>query len=188
MNKLRLKKELIPLMSKYKVSTPIEALTEVRYEIYNEMIKDPQVILDNRWPHAIDILKVAKKNACKIGLATLSRRKNIEYIIKTLGVKSSLDVIVTADDVSKGKPDPEIYLLATNKLKVNPKNSLAIEDSVNGVKSALAAGLNVIAIATPFTRNNLLSSKVIDPKWIVLDPNNIEEAFQDRITEINKTT
>jgi HAD superfamily hydrolase (TIGR01509 family) len=187
MNTLGLKEDLIPLMLKYNVSRPVEALTAVRYEIYYEMIKDPQVIRDNRWPHAIDVLKIAKENSCKTGLATLSKRKDVEYVVEALEIKKMLDVIVTAEDVSKGKPDPEIYLLASKKLRLNPKECIVIEDSVNGVKAGLSAGMNVIAIATPFTKNSLFSSGVIDTKSIVKDPKNIKKIVQHRISIINKT-
>ena len=61
MNKLGLEADLRPLMAKYGVSRLVDALTAVRYEIYYEMVGDPQVIRDNQWPHAIDVLKVAKK-------------------------------------------------------------------------------------------------------------------------------
>jgi HAD superfamily hydrolase (TIGR01549 family) len=187
MNKLGLEDDLCPLMEKYNVSRPVDALTAVRYEIYYEMIEDPQVIRNNKWPHAIVVLKLAKKNFCKIGLATLSKRKDVEYVIKALRIQKILDVIVTAEDVSKGKPDPEIYLLASKRLGLNPKDCLVIEDSVNGIKSGLSAGMNVIAIATPFTKASLFSSGVIDTKWII-KPQNIEQVVQHRISQINKTT
>jgi beta-phosphoglucomutase-like phosphatase (HAD superfamily) len=187
MKKLGLEDDLRPLMKKYNVSRSVDALTAVRYEIYYEMIGDPQVIRNNKWPHAIVVLKLAKKNSCKIGLATLSKRKDVEYIIEALGIQKMLDVIVTAEDVSKGKPDPEIYLLASKKLGLNPKECLVIEDSANGVKSGLSAGMNVVAIATPFTKASLFSNGVIDAKWII-KPQNIEQVVQNRISKINKTT
>jgi len=137
--------------------------------------------------HALVVLRLAKENQCKTGLATLSKCKDVEYVIESIGIKKLLDVIVTAEDVSKGKPDPEIYLLASKKLDLNPSECLVIEDSVNGVKSGLSAGMNVIAIATPFTKNSLLASKVIDNKLIVKDPKNIEQVVKERILKINKS-
>jgi HAD superfamily hydrolase (TIGR01549 family) len=186
MNKLELENDLRPLMVKYDVSRPVDALTAVRYEIYYEMVGDPQVIRDNQWPHAIDVLKVAKENSCKTGLATLSKRKDVEHVIDALGIMEMLDVIITAEDISKGKPDPEIYLLVAQKLGLNPRECLVLEDSVNGVKSALSAGMNVVAIATPFTKASILSSRIIDAKWIVKEPKNIGKVVQRRISEINK--
>jgi len=185
MNKLELEEDLRPLIKKYNVTRPVDALTAVRYEIYYEMVSDPQVIRDNQWPHAINVLKIAKKNFCKTGLATLSKRKDVNPVIKALGIKEMLDVIITAEDVSKGKPDPEIYLLVAKKLGFSPKECIVIEDSVNGVKAGLSAGMNVIAIATPFTKSSILSIRVISSKWIVKEPKNIGKVLERRISEIN---
>ena len=188
MNKLGLEEDLRPLMSKYDVSRPVDALTAVRYEIYYEMVGDPQVIRDNQWPHAINVLKIAKKNFCKTGLATLSKRKDVKHVIEALGIRETIDVIITAEDVSKGKPDPEIYLLVAKKLGINPKECIVIEDSVNGVKAGLSAGMNVVAIATPFTKSSILSSRIISSKWIVKEPKTIGKVLQRRISEINNNS
>jgi beta-phosphoglucomutase-like phosphatase (HAD superfamily) len=96
-----------------------------------------------------------------------------------------LDIIITAEDVTKGKPDPEIYLLAAKKLKLLPKDCLVLEDTVNGVKSALAAGMSVVSIATPFTRAGILSSGVIEKKWIVQKPEKVAMVVRSRIEAHN---
>jgi beta-phosphoglucomutase-like phosphatase (HAD superfamily) len=85
------------------------------------------------------------------------------------------------------KPDPEIYLMAAQKLRVPPEECLALEDSVNGVRSALAAGTNVIAIATPFSSAGLHSSQIIADAWIVHDPDKVAEAVRHRIEDHNIT-
>jgi beta-phosphoglucomutase-like phosphatase (HAD superfamily) len=187
MNKLELENDLRPLMTKINVSRPVDALTAIRYEIYYDMVGDPQVIRDNRWPHAIYVLKIAKENSCKTGLATLSKRKDVEHVIEALRIKDMLDVIVTAEDVSKGKPDSEIYLVVAKKLGLDPTECLVLEDSVNGIKSALSAGVNVVAIATPFTKTSILSSHIIESKWIVKEPKNVRKIVQRRISEIDRT-
>lgn len=185
MTKLGLEDELRPLMAKYGVSKPEDALTAVRYEIYYDMVSDPQVIRDNQWPYTVDVLRVANENSCKTALATLSKGKDVMHVFKALDIKKFLDVIVTAEDVTKGKPDPEIYLLAAQKLGLSPKDCLVFEDSVNGVKSALAAEMSVVAIATPFTKASIFSSRIIDDKWIVQEPNRVAEVVKRRIEEHN---
>jgi len=128
-----------------------EALTAVRYQIYDKMVSDPQVIRDNQWSYTVDLLRVAKETACLTALTTLSKRKDVLHVIRSL-VEPLLDVILTAEDVTRGKPDPEIYLLAAQRLEVPPEHCLVLEDTVNGIKSAQSAGMNVVAIATPFTK------------------------------------
>ena len=63
-----------------------------------------------------------------------------------LRVTHQVDVVITRDDVSKGKPDPEIYLLLAQKLNVIPSKCLVIEDSPSGVQAALAAKMKITMI------------------------------------------
>jgi sugar-phosphatase len=69
-------------------------------------------------------------------------------VLAELGIASAFDVVLSADDVARGKPDPEIYLLAARRLGLTPRECLVFEDSPGGVRAARAAGMNVIAIAT----------------------------------------
>jgi FMN phosphatase YigB (HAD superfamily) len=77
MNKLGLEDDLRVLMVKYGVSKPEQVLTLIRYEVYYDMVDDPQVIRDNQWPYTVDVLKIAKEKSCKTGLVTLSKLKDV---------------------------------------------------------------------------------------------------------------
>ena len=187
MDKLGLEKELRPLMSQYGVSEPWEALTAVRYQIYDKMVSDPQVIRDNQWPYTVNLLRVAKETACLTALTTLSKRKDVLHVIRSLRIEPLLDVILTAEDVTRGKPDPEIYLLAAQRLQVPPEHCLVLEDSVNGIKSAQSAGMNVVAIATPFTNASIHTSEIIKEAWIVHEPEKVAEVVRQCIEEHNLT-
>ncbi len=187
MDKLGLEKELRSLMSQYGVSEPWEALTAVRYQIYDKMVSDPQVIRDNQWSYTVDLLRVAKETACLTALTTLSKRKDVLHVIRSLDIEPLLDVILTAEDVTRGKPDPEIYLLAAQRLEVPPEHCLVLEDTVNGIKSAQSAGMNVVAIATPFTNASIHTSEIIKEAWIVHEPEKVAEVVRQRIEEHNLT-
>ena len=115
------------------------------------MVSKPQGIRDNQWPYTVELLRMAKETACLTALTTLSKKKDVTHVIHSLGLESTIDVVLTADDVTKPKPDSEIYLLAAQKLGVPPGECLVLEDSVNGITAAQSAGMNVVAIATPFT-------------------------------------
>jgi len=188
MEKLGLWNELEPLMSRYGAAEPWEVLTAMRREIYSGMVADPKVLRDNQWPHTVELLRVAKENSCLTALVTMSKRDDVLHTIHSLDIEQSLDLVLTADDVTQAKPDPEIYLLAARKLDVPPEECLALEDSVNGVKSALAAGVNIIAIATPFTSADLHSSHIIDDTWIVHDSTELPDIVRHRIEEHNRTS
>jgi beta-phosphoglucomutase-like phosphatase (HAD superfamily) len=104
------------------------------------------------------------------------------------GIDDIIDVIITGDDVQKGKPDPESYLLAAQKLDVLPDECLVLEDSVNGVTAALEAGMHVIAIATPFTDAGLHVSEIVDECSIVHDPEKLAETVIRMMAEFNPTS
>ena len=186
MESLELEPDLRRLTADHGLSDPWEVLSAMRKEIYDDMVADPQVIRDNQWPHAIGLLRVAGDNGCRTALATMSYRKEALHVLKALDIEESLDEVLTREDVQNPKPDPEIYLLAAQKLKVQPQDCLVLEDSPNGVRAGVAAGMNVIAVATPFTIAGLHSSQVLEHAWTVHDPDALLDMVKDRIAEHNR--
>ena len=185
MEKLGLEKPLTALMDTYGVSTPWDALTAIRYRIYNRIVADPQVIRDNQWPHNVDILRMARRLGCSTALTTLSKLPDVERVITALDIRPLLDLVLTAEDVSRGKPDPEIYLKAAERLGVSPAHCLVLEDSVNGITAATRAGMNVIAMATPFTRKAIHATKLVADEWIIHRPEDVTGKVERRIAELN---
>ena len=188
MTELGLEAELSGQMAAHGVSEPWEVLTALRVSIYTEMVADPQVIRDNQWPHAVELLRTSGENACRTALATMSARKEALHVLQALGLEESLDLVLTREDVRQPKPDPEIYLLAAQKMGVPPEEFLTLEDSSNGVRAAVDAGMNVIAVATPFTVASLHSSEVLDHAWVVHDHDQLLDTVRQRIAEHNITT
>ena len=186
MDSLELEPELQPLMAEHGVSEAFEVLSAMRKEIYDDMVADPKVIQDNQWPYTIGLLRVARETACRTALATMSYRQEALHILRSLDLEQYLDEVLTREDVQKAKPDPEIYLLAAQKLGVQPQDCLVLEDSPNGVSAGVAAGMNVIAVATPFTIAGLHSSHVLDHEWVVHDPEKLLDVVKDRIAEHNR--
>ena len=154
-------------MEKFSVSSPWQAFVQVRLYIYGEMLATPQVIRDNQWVHNIALLNQARQSNCRIGLATMSTCEQAQYILKELELAQAFDFVASRDDVVKGKPDPEIYLMVSDELGVIPSECMVIEDSPTGVKAALNAGMQVVAVSTPFTQKGLRDSKLLPTSHIV---------------------
>ncbi len=180
--KLGLEKELRPLMKYYGSTSPAQVLRTMWTEIYPKMVADPQTLRDNQWPHTVELLRISGKT-CFIGIVTGSPLKAVLHVLHSIGIESLINLIVSGDDVQKGKPDPESYLLAAEKLGVSPEECLALEDSVNGVKAALAAGMKVVAIATPFTNAGLHTSEIVADCQIVHAPDELAETVRHMIEE-----
>ena len=81
-----------------------------------------------------------------LGLASSSNRKLIELALELLGVQQLFRATVSSEEVARGKPAPDVYLEAAHRLGVDPSHAAAVEDSHNGILSAKAAGMRVLAI------------------------------------------
>jgi HAD superfamily hydrolase (TIGR01509 family) len=84
-----------------------------------------------------------------LGLASSSPPEIIHMVLERAGLEDAFGAVASSDEVSAGKPSPDVYLLAADRLGVSPASSVAVEDSSNGLRSASAAGYRVIAIPQP---------------------------------------
>jgi beta-phosphoglucomutase len=120
----------------------LEKLAKEKIEIQTELSS-----LVKLFDGVVELLDSLKKTT-KIGLATMSGRKVIDKLLSDKKLEAYFEVVVSADDVNNPKPDPEVFLAAANKLGVDPKQCVVVEDSVFGIRAAKAASMKVIAVAT----------------------------------------
>lgn len=100
---------------------------------------------------------IAEFRAAGVPLAVASSAvgKNVDFIVDALGFRQFFACLVSGDEVSRAKPDPEIYFEAARKLGVEPGSCVAFEDSFVGVESAKRAGMKCAAIASTFPAQEL---------------------------------
>ena len=103
-------------------------------EIFKNSNFKPEAIACN-----IELLRALKKCGFKIAVATGSSRKSVEPVIKLFELE--IDVLVAAEDVKRGKPNPDLFLAAAEKLGANPAQCVVIEDSDAGIEAAKAANM-----------------------------------------------
>jgi len=164
--------------AEFGVNTPWQAYIQLRLRHYESLLADPDVLRRNQWPHAVNLLRAARLAKCRVGLATMSYCAQVQRVLDVLNLHDQFDFVASRDDVEHGKPDPEIYRLVARQLGAPPAECLVIEDSPSGVKAALAAGMHVIAVSTPFTREGLHRGQLLDPRWIVDDPATLPSVVQ----------
>ena len=102
-------------------------------------------------PGAIDLLDYLKDNNIPRTIATMSEWDNVEFYIKEFHLDKwfEIDNIVYSDGTIPGKPAPDIFLIAADKIKLNPKDCIVVEDAIAGINSAKSAGIGkIIAIAS----------------------------------------
>ena len=112
-------------------------------EIYNGLAQNGKVPLK---PNTIELLSAMKNAGMKIAIASSSTREEVTTQMEMLGALKFFDTCVCGDQVTKSKPDPEIFLLACDALGVKPEEAVGLEDSFNGVRACKASGLYTIMV------------------------------------------
>jgi len=96
-------------------------------------------------PHAVETVRELATH-WPLGVASSSNRPVIELVFERAGVQACFDAIVSSEEVEHGKPAPDVYIAAARQLDVEPESCVAVEDSTNGIKAAVAAGMRTIAV------------------------------------------
>ena len=120
-------------------------------------------------PGALELLNAVRDAGVPVGLASNSSREFVERVLSVAGLLNGhFDLIVTADDVERPKPAPDLYLAACAGLGAAPERAAALEDSETGVASARAAGLFVVAVPyfpdMPIEEASLTADSLADPR------------------------
>lgn len=105
-------------------------------------------------PGVPDVLRTLKARGLPLAVGSSSRREIIEATLEGLGLCGLFDVVVSAADLPRGKPAPDVFLEAARRLGVVPEACVVIEDSERGVQAARAAGMRCVAVPCGVTRHH----------------------------------
>ena len=139
----------------------VERLMTRKAEAYLESVTQHQVI----FPGVPEFVREAARSY-PLAIASGALRHEIEYILESAGLRSIFAHITSAEDVTRGKPDPQPFLLTLKALQqtkpaLMPASCLVIEDSLPGIRSAAAAGMKVLAVANTHTVQDLHEAHAI---------------------------
>lgn len=112
-------------------------------------------------PGAIELIRLLKEHGVKMAIASSAPIENIQLVSRGLGVNGCFQVIVWGREVTEGKPSPQGFLLAAQKLEVEPKNCVVIEDAVAGVTAAKRAGMECLAVTNTHPRMSLMEADLV---------------------------
>lgn len=145
------------ILQKNRISLPLA----LKQKLYARKKQIFQKIYKPHIPFNADVLLLKlKKNGYKLALATGSNKESTQRFVREY-FRGIFDVVVTGDEVRKGKPSPEIYLKTLKELKLKADEYTVIENTPFGIISARGAGIPVIAIASTLPKNELKNATKI---------------------------
>jgi HAD superfamily hydrolase (TIGR01509 family) len=151
----------------------IDALYRKKDQIYLPLLRERATPR----PGLLNLLAELKASDIPCALATSARKASAEFVIQLLGLGDFFTVILGLEDVSRAKPDPEVFLLALKRLDAQPHKTVVLEDAPKGVRAAAEAGIPVVAIPTSWTRHY-----PFDEAALIVD--SMEDLSVSRLTDL----
>ncbi len=152
--------QIIPLLAN-RSYTPeqMRELGEWKEERCRELIAGGLGLL----PGVKRLIEGSRRAGFRVAVGSSGPRANVEMIVRATGIASLFDALITGDDVSRGKPAPDTFLKAAEKLGLAASRCVVVEDAVQGVDAGKAAGMKVIAVTNTRTREDLRQAdRVVD--------------------------
>lgn len=143
------------LKERYPALEPeVRELVSRRHALFAKLVDRPLAAL----PGVLERLDEVRELGLKTAVVSSSSIDQIRQITTNLGLRDRFDDFISGGMARRSKPAPDIYLLACERLHIDPANALVFEDSSPGVRAARAAGAKVIAVPCPATRHHDLSA------------------------------
>lgn len=135
----------------------LNELLELRDRLFEELLEEAQPV-----DGAVEAVSLLADAGCALALVTGSREVEADRVLSNLEIAGHFSVVVHAESVKRGKPDPQGYLLGAKALEIAPSACLVVEDTPAGVDAAIRAGMRVVALTTTNPRERLHADVVID--------------------------
>jgi HAD superfamily hydrolase (TIGR01509 family) len=123
-------------------------------ELYRKLLREGGV---GPLPGAAEWVRKLHTKGWKQAIASSAPRKNVDVVLEVLGLGSFFQAVVSAEDVTQGKPDPQVFLIAARRLEVQPACCIVVEDAPAGVEAARRAGMRSIGVR----RDGALSADLV---------------------------
>jgi beta-phosphoglucomutase len=148
----------------------IERIGDAKEALYRQHVREHGIA---PLPGALKWVKLLHRRGWGQAIASAAPRANVETILDVLHASECFETIVSAEDVHRGKPDPEVFLVAATKLDVAPKHCIVVEDAEHGIEAARAAGMKSIGVS--------LNGKHLPADVVVRSLNLLDETAFDRL-------
>lgn len=153
----------------------IRRLSRRKEELYRDLIDQKGI---QPLPGVEELLLELHRRGVPCAVASSTDRLNITCALQRMGMRHEFGIIVAGGDVERGKPDPEVFLTAAEKLETDPRRCVVFEDAHVGVAAARAAGTKVIAVATTHPADTLEDADIVVGGLDELSVEKVDELFE----------
>ncbi|MEP7078037.1 MAG: beta-phosphoglucomutase family hydrolase [Chthoniobacterales bacterium] len=158
----------------------IARLSERKEELYRSFLRSAGLAPLSGVREFLTALKAA---AVPCAVASSTHRLNIDAILELLHLETAFEVIVTAEDVTRGKPDPEVFLAAASRLHLPPSSCVVFEDAHAGIAAARAAAMTVVAVTTTHPEGELAGADCVVDRLDRFTVNQIQELVRQKAAQ-----
>ncbi len=135
-------RDIIPMLFGQVSDARLNQLADRKEQIYRDLIRgEPPIV-----PGAVELVHNLHDAGARLAVGSSGPRENIELVLDAMGVRGRIRVVVSGDDVTRGKPDPQVFTMAADRLNVPASRCVVIEDAPAGVEAARAAGALAVAV------------------------------------------
>ncbi len=147
----------------------IRELDERKEALFRDSLREQFTAMDG----ALELIDALAADGFRIGVGSSAPPENIDLCLEKLGRRKQIAAIVTGKDVTRGKPDPQVFLLAAGRLGVDTARCAVVEDAVHGVEAANRAGMKSVALVGTATREQLHEAYLIVDSLRELSPQSL---------------
>lgn len=150
-------RDIIPILFGDVSEARMQALADRKEELYRELIRESPPIVNG----AVELVRALHGAGVRLAIGSSGPRENIELVLLAMGVSDCISVVVSGDEVTRGKPDPQVFNLAAEGLGIDAARCVVIEDAPVGVEAARAAGARTVAVLMYHPRKALAEADCI---------------------------
>jgi beta-phosphoglucomutase len=167
----RQNRDIVPLLFGCHDDESVQRVSNRKEQLYRDLIRNDIPAVDG----AADLVRDCRRSGFRLAVGSSGPPENVDLVLDGMGIRGFFDAVITARQVTRGKPDPQVFQLAASALDLPPQRCAVIEDAPSGIDAALAAGATAIALAGTHPLETLQRARVVVTSLRQLSPDSIRQ-------------
>lgn len=144
----------------------VSRLDDRKEAIYREIVRGNVPVMAG----AVELIRALHADGWKLGIGSSGPPENVRLVIEELGLSAMMAAATDASDVTRGKPDPQVFLIAAERMGVDPARCVVIEDALHGIQAADRAGMKAVALTSTHSASVFADADLIVDSLADLSP------------------